>query len=82
MPIDRTMINQAIDRQLEAIEKQVGADVEVDNVCFLLAFKHEGKPGVRFRYTGAPYIALGMLRAAEHGILTIGESVQTDHRDD
>jgi hypothetical protein len=72
MPIDRTLVNQVIDRQIEAIEAQRGEDVEIANVCFVVAIKRENNSEVRARASGDPYMAVGMLRTAEQGLLRLG----------
>jgi hypothetical protein len=72
VPIDRTQINEVIDRQIEAIELSRGTDVVIADIVFVLAVTVGDKSEVRARSSASPYAAIGMLRTAEQGLLHVG----------
>jgi hypothetical protein len=68
MPIDRELVDELVDRQIEAIEAECGENVNLDGAVVLIAVRQKGTVNLRSRSTSDPFRTLGFLRMAEQAV--------------
>jgi hypothetical protein len=75
MAIDQAKLGQAVQAQMEAIERDYGDECELGDICTVVEVLGPHGSHVRVRNSsGRPHIGVGLLRWAEATLLQLGDA--------